>query len=55
MKKVYLNVESEKYKNCMGAYIAEDGGPCDIVWVGKNFVPSVMTCGENVRQNLCIL
>ena len=48
MKKVYLNIEnpeSQRYKK--EAYIAENGEPCEVVWVGKDFAPSVMTCEEN--------
>ncbi len=48
MKKVYLNIEnpeSEQYKKY--TYMAENGEHCEVIRVGKDFAPSVMTCEEN--------
>jgi len=46
-KKVYLNVESGKFKNTIGVSLKRDGKEILAGWAGKNFAPSVMTCEEN--------
>lgn len=46
-KKVYLNVESGKFKNTIGVSLKREGKEILAGWAGKNFAPSVMTCEEN--------